>query len=53
MASLLLQVKPLWGMSSTPMQRIAVPPDYADGFGKPRVAKSGKPLPSPRLLTQE
>ena len=52
MASLPLQVKPLWGMSSTPMQRIALP-DYADGFGKPRVAKSGKPLPSPRFLTQE
>ena len=46
------QLKPLWGMSSTPMQRIAEA-DYADDFGLPRVAKSGRPLPSPRLLTQE
>jgi len=42
---------PLWGMSMTPMQRIAKA-EYAEQ-STPRRAKSGRPLPSPRLLTQE
>ena len=46
------KAKPLWGMSSTPMQRIAEA-EYADDLGLPRVAHSGRLLPSPRLLTQE
>jgi peroxidase len=43
-------VHPLWGRSLTPYARL-LPPMYADGLNQPRVATSGRPLPSARRLS--
>ena len=43
--------QPLWGMSSTPQQRIIEPPAYSQPGSRPRVARSGRPLPSARLAS--
>ena len=42
--------QPLWGMASTPQQRI-LDPDYSQPGSLPRVATDGRPLPSARLVT--
>ncbi|GFT01135.1 peroxidase [Trichonephila clavipes] len=41
---------PTWGKAQTCLQRL-LPPDYADGISVPRIAKSGKPLPPPRVIS--
>jgi peroxidase len=42
---------PLIGSKETPFKRL-LPPEYDDGFGKPKIkASSGKKLPNPRLLS--
>lgn len=41
---------PSWGATNTPYSRY-LPPDYADGITLPRVAHSGEPLPSARLVS--
>jgi peroxidase len=42
---------PLWGMASTPQQRILEPASYSQPGSRPRVASSGGPLPSARLVS--
>ncbi|CAG9787403.1 unnamed protein product [Diatraea saccharalis] len=42
--------KPGWGRKGAPFTRIA-PPRYADGIFSMPVAKSGRPLPNPRILS--
>lgn len=42
---------PNWG-SSFHCHRRLLPPDYSDGINQPRVAVTGQPLPSPRLISQ-
>ncbi|KAK2721110.1 hypothetical protein QYM36_003402 [Artemia franciscana] len=39
-----------WGSALAPFRRL-IPPQYADGISKPRVAKDGSPLPSPRIVS--
>jgi peroxidase len=41
---------PLWGTSNSAFQRVLLPA-YSDGIFRPRVAKSGQPLPSARLVS--
>ncbi|XP_015919967.1 peroxidase isoform X2 [Parasteatoda tepidariorum] len=41
---------PTWGKGQTCLQRL-LPPDYADGISVPRMSKSAKPLPPPRVLS--
>ncbi|XP_017485324.1 PREDICTED: peroxidase-like [Rhagoletis zephyria] len=41
---------PSWGSSRSAMLRF-LPPDYADGLTAPRRAKSGEPLPPPRIVS--
>jgi len=40
----------LWGTSNSAFQRVALPA-YSDGVWRPRVSKSGAPLPSARLVS--
>ena len=42
--------KPLWGSAGSPFQRTLLP-EYSDGIWNPKVAKSGKELPSARLVS--
>ena len=44
------EIEPLWGMASTPQQRI-LDNDYSQPGDQPRVASDGRPLPSARLVT--
>jgi len=44
-------INPLLGVSGSPFQRIATP-TYGNDFNTPRLAQSGRKLPSPRFLTQ-
>ena len=44
------EFEPLWGMASTPQQRI-LDNDYSQPGSLPRVASDGKTLPSARLVT--
>merc|ERR1711988_690100 len=44
-------INPLLGVSGSPFQRIATP-TYGNNFNTPRLAQSGRKLPSPRFLTQ-
>ncbi|KAH7642873.1 peroxidase-like [Dermatophagoides farinae] len=41
---------PSWGSTRSAMLRY-MPPDYADGLSAPRMAKSGQPLPPPRVVS--
>ncbi|KPM07348.1 hypothetical protein QR98_0058390 [Sarcoptes scabiei] len=41
---------PSWGSARSAMLRY-MPPDYADGLSDPRTAKSGQPLPPPRVVS--
>ena len=44
------KLHPYWGRSNICHIRL-LPPDYSDGVQLFRMAKSGKPLPNPRLLS--
>ncbi|XP_031763861.2 peroxidase-like [Galleria mellonella] len=46
------QRRPAWGRSGAPFTRIATP-RYADGIYTMPVAKSGRPLPNPRVLSTQ
>merc|ERR1719499_418473 len=41
---------PLWGSANSAFQRTLLP-NYSDGVWRPKVAKSGAPLPSARLVS--
>jgi len=41
---------PHWGAAMNAHHRF-MPPDYADGIASPRTSLSGRPLPSPRVLS--